>query len=104
MPPTPIKSTTQEHLDILDISQDIVLVKDGSAALIIQVSAVNFDLLSEEEQLLFCRLSVFTGDFSLEAVEEILEDDRLDRDDILSVLSQLVDKSLVNTILSSGGL
>ena len=50
MPPTPIKSTTQEHLDILDISRDLVLIKDGSAALIIQVSAVNFDLLSEEEQ------------------------------------------------------
>lgn len=50
MPPTPIKSTTQEHLDILDIARDLVLIKDGSAALIIQVSAVNFDLLSEEEQ------------------------------------------------------
>ena len=57
----------------------------------------SYDLLSEEEQLLFNRLSVFTGDFSLEAVEDVCEDDRLNKDDILSLLSQLVDKSLVNT-------
>jgi non-specific serine/threonine protein kinase len=57
----------------------------------------SYDLLSKEEQLLFNRLSVFIGDFSLEAVENVCEDDRLNKDDILTVLSQLVDKSLVNT-------
>jgi predicted ATPase/tRNA A-37 threonylcarbamoyl transferase component Bud32 len=57
----------------------------------------SYDLLSEKEQLLFSRLSVFTGDFSLEAVEDVCEDDLLNKDDILSLLSQLVDKSLVNT-------
>ncbi|MGD8539821.1 MAG: protein kinase [Candidatus Aminicenantes bacterium] len=57
----------------------------------------SYNLLSEQEQLLFNRLSVFTGDFSLEAVENVCTDDRLNRDYILPVLSQLVDKSLVNT-------
>jgi predicted ATPase len=56
----------------------------------------SYDLLSEEEQRFFDRLSVFTGDFSLEAVEDVCSDDRLKKDDVLSVLSQLVDKSLVN--------
>jgi predicted ATPase/predicted Ser/Thr protein kinase len=55
----------------------------------------SYDLLSEEEQQLFNRLSVFTGDFSLEAVEDVCSDDRLHKDNILSLLSQLVDKSLV---------
>lgn len=50
MPATAIKSTTQEHLDILDILNDVILLKDGAVALVLQVSAVNFDLLSEEEQ------------------------------------------------------
>src|SRR3989339_890084 len=46
----PIRSTTQAHLPIEDIRNDIVIMKDGSSALIIEVSAVNFDLLSEREQ------------------------------------------------------
>lgn len=46
----PIRSTTQKHLDIEDISHNLVLFKDGSACIVIRVSAVNFDLLSEEEQ------------------------------------------------------
>lgn len=45
-----IKGSTQEHLEIADIRDDLVLLKDGSVALVIRVSAVNFGLLSEKEQ------------------------------------------------------
>jgi len=45
-----IISTTQNHLDIETITNDIAIMKDGSAVLILQVSAINFGLLSEEEQ------------------------------------------------------
>ncbi len=48
--PDLIISTTQKHLDIETISHDLVFLKNGSAALILQVSAVNFGLLSDEEQ------------------------------------------------------
>lgn len=44
-------STTQEHLSIADIAEDILLLKDGGGALVLQVSAVNFGLLSEREQV-----------------------------------------------------
>lgn len=44
------KIPTQDHLDIEDIANDLVLLKDGSACLIIEVGAVNFGLLSEREQ------------------------------------------------------
>ena len=44
-------STTQKHLTIADITDNIILLKDGGGALVIQVSAVNFGLLSEREQL-----------------------------------------------------
>lgn len=50
MPVTPIRSTTQQHLDIDDVRDDIILLKDGSASMVMQTSSVNFGLLSEEEQ------------------------------------------------------
>jgi len=46
----PIRASTQEHLPIEDIQDDLVILKDGSCALILTVSSVNFDLLSEREQ------------------------------------------------------
>ena len=45
-----ISSTTQKFLDIHDISNDLIILKDGSTALIITVNAMNFGLLAEEEQ------------------------------------------------------
>lgn len=50
MPPTPITATTQEHLPIYDIQENLVVLKNGGAAMVIETSAVNFGLLSEQEQ------------------------------------------------------
>lgn len=44
-------STTQQHLSIKDIQDDIILLKDGGGALVLEVSAVNFGLLSDREQI-----------------------------------------------------
>lgn len=49
-PKSAIRGTTQEFLDIADIRDDLVLLRDGSVTLIIRVAAVNFGLLSEKEQ------------------------------------------------------
>ena len=49
MPPS-IKSSTQEHLDIHTIKNHLVYLKDGSVALVLQTTAINFNLLSQEEQ------------------------------------------------------
>lgn len=43
-------STTQQHLIISDISDDIVFLKGGGGALVLEVGAVNFGLLSQREQ------------------------------------------------------
>lgn len=43
-------NTTQEHILISDIKDDIVFLRQGGGALILQVFAVNFGLLSEREQ------------------------------------------------------
>ncbi len=46
----PLRSTTQEHLDVEDVAQDLIILTDGSACLVLEVSALNFGLLSEKEQ------------------------------------------------------
>jgi len=48
--PDNIKASTQEHLDIYAVKDHLVFLKDGSAALVIKTTAINFNLLSEEEQ------------------------------------------------------
>lgn len=55
----------------------------------------SYNLLSEPEKLLFDRLSVFRGGFSLEAAEEVCAGEGLDSYEVLDVLSQLIAKSLV---------
>lgn len=47
---TTINSTTQIFLDIHDITNDMIIMKDGTTSLILTVDAMNFGLLAEEEQ------------------------------------------------------
>lgn len=53
------------------------------------------ELLSEEERILFRRLSVFAGGFALESVEEVCAGRGIEREEILDLLTRLIDKSLV---------
>lgn len=41
---------TQHHLLVSDITNDVVLTKEGGAALVLETSALNFSLLSGKEQ------------------------------------------------------
>ena len=57
----------------------------------------SYDLLDEKEKLLFARLSVFSGGWTLEAAEAVCPDEELDEYEVLDLMTNLVDKSLVNT-------
>ena len=58
--------------------------------------AWSLDALDEPAQLLFERLSVFRGGFTLEAVEAVCTDDDLVvEDDVLDLLTELIDQGLV---------
>lgn len=43
-------ASTQDELEVRDIREDLIITKSGSVAMVIQTSAINFDLLAEYEQ------------------------------------------------------
>jgi predicted ATPase len=61
----------------------------------------SYDLLPPDERLLFRRLPVFAGGFTLAAVEDVCADEELERHDILDLLASLIDNSLV--MVEEGG-
>lgn len=62
----------------------------------------SYDLLSSAERLLFERLSVFAGSFTVESVEAVCAGDELDRAEVFHLLAGLVRKSLVVRVHSTG--
>jgi predicted ATPase/class 3 adenylate cyclase len=55
----------------------------------------SYDLLSEQERTLLARLSVFAGGWTLEAAEAVCTGEGIEDFEILDLLTQLVDKSIV---------
>jgi predicted ATPase/DNA-binding SARP family transcriptional activator/DNA-binding CsgD family transcriptional regulator len=55
----------------------------------------SYDLLSERERRLFGRIAVFAGGWTLEAAEAVGVGEGIEDGDVLDLLSQLVDRSLV---------
>jgi predicted ATPase/two-component SAPR family response regulator len=53
------------------------------------------ELLSDKERVLFRRLAVFAGGFTLGAAEAVCVGEDLEEDEVLDLLAHLVDKSLV---------
>ncbi len=55
----------------------------------------SYDLLTEEEQIVFDRVSAFSGGFDLPAAEHVCASPPVSGDDIFDLLSSLVDKSMI---------
>jgi len=62
----------------------------------------SFEMLAEKERVLFRRLAVFAGGFALDASEAVCTGDGLVGDEVLDLLSELVDKSLVSLVEVEG--
>jgi predicted ATPase/DNA-binding winged helix-turn-helix (wHTH) protein len=62
----------------------------------------SYGLLSDAEQLVLRRLSIFVGPFTLEAAQAIACDSALDEGQVVGALEGLVAKSLVSAAMASG--
>ncbi|MBC5806884.1 MAG: hypothetical protein GIX00_08445 [Candidatus Eremiobacteraeota bacterium] len=57
----------------------------------------SYDLLSQKEQILFSRLGIFAGSFTLEAATSVCADHDIEEIDVFDLVGSLADKSLVVT-------
>lgn len=90
--------STQQYLDILEIRDDTVVLKDGTLRAVILVSSINFSLKSEEEQEAVIEAYtqfLNTIDFPLQI---IIQSRRLDIEDYLETLKN-IEKQQTNELL-----
>lgn len=92
-------STTQEHLLVSDIADDILLLKDGGGALVLQVSAVNFGLLSDREQIaIISAFAQMLNSLSF-SIQIVIHSERLNISSYINLLDQ-AQKAQTNPLLS----
>jgi predicted ATPase len=63
----------------------------------------SYDLLSESERIVLRRMSVFAGSFDLAAAEAVVSGGDINSSDVVDLLTQLVDKSLLDVDPAAGG-
>lgn len=81
-------NTTQQHLLISDIKDDILLLKNGGGALVLQVSAVNFGLLSDREQIaIIASFAQMLNSLSF-SIQIVIFSERLNISSYLNLLDQ----------------
>src|SRR5580692_6103149 len=57
----------------------------------------SYSLLSEREKAVLCRLSIFVGDFTLQAAGSVASESDMDEADVIDAVASLVAKSLIST-------
>src|SRR5271163_3743618 len=61
----------------------------------------SYSLLADREKVVLCRLSVFVGDFTLQAASSVASETGADDADVIDVVAGLVAKSLISTTVIS---
>ncbi len=92
LPPRQLAQKLDERFRVLIGGSRTALPRQQTMRALIDWS---YDLLSEHEQKLFGRVSIFVGGWTLEAAEAVVNDETLDALDIIDLISSLVEKSLV---------
>jgi predicted ATPase/class 3 adenylate cyclase len=97
--PDSIASRLDQRFKLLVAGDRTVLPRQKTLKALIDWS---YDLLPEQEARLFARLSVFSGGWALEAAERVCASTEDERQDVLLLLGNVVQKSLVTMDLETG--
>ncbi len=82
----------RDRLELLSRGSRSVLARHETLRALIDWS---YHLLTEQERSVLCWLSVFTGGWTLAAAEKVASGRETKESDVLAVLTELVNKSLV---------
>jgi predicted ATPase/DNA-binding winged helix-turn-helix (wHTH) protein len=94
MPVEEVSRRLDQRFDILTGGSRTALPRHQTLRSLIDWS---YDLLSPAEQALLCRVSIFSGGWTLEAAEQVCVGKAFHDKDVLNLLTSLADKSLVVT-------
>jgi predicted ATPase len=97
--PEQIAARLEDRFRLLTAGSRTALPRQQSLRALVDWS---HDLLTAAERILFRRLAVFAGGWSLEAAEGVCAGEGIDAHEVLDLLAQLVDKSLVLAELHGG--
>ena len=87
-----INSRLNDRFKLLTVGSRVALERQQTLRALVSWS---YDLLQETEQTLLDRLSVFSGGFELAAAEAVCGSEPITSEDVIDLLTSLVDKSLV---------
>ncbi|RLC30602.1 hypothetical protein DRH13_04120 [Candidatus Woesebacteria bacterium] len=92
IPDKPISAPSQKHLPIADIVDDLVMYKDGGAAIIMETTSLNFGLLSEKEkQAVIAAYAALLNSLSF-AIQIIIRSQRKDISNYMEYLDEASNK------------
>jgi predicted ATPase/DNA-binding winged helix-turn-helix (wHTH) protein len=92
MPVEEVSRRLDQRFDLLTGGSRTALPRHQTLRSLIDWS---YDLLSDAEQALLCRASIFSGGWTLEAAGQVCAGDMVDGKHLLDILTSLADKSLV---------
>ena len=87
------EASTQSHLEVAEIRDGIIILKDGSLRSLLMVSTVNFDLKGEEEQnAIIYAYQRFLNSLTF-PIQIVVHSRPMDLSDYLEKLNQLIPKT-----------
>jgi len=97
LPPAVMLEKLKDRLDILSGGARDLPQRQQTMRATIDWSYV---LLSDDERQLFCRLSVFSGGWTIDSAEAICSGKGIEKEKILDLMASLLDKSLITVDMS----
>ena len=93
-----ISASTKSYLDIAEIKEDTVILKDGTLRVVLLVSSINFSLKSEDEQNAIIASYISFLNFLEFPLQILIQSRKLDIDSYLDRLKK-IEKEQTNELL-----